>query len=63
MTYLHTKFHIPSLRGSLLIGAKLKAKEDLWKSAMLLFYILQIHYVVRSCMLCQDLLLYIISVL
>jgi len=34
MTYLHTKFQTPTLCGSLLIAAKLKAKEDLWKSAM-----------------------------
>jgi hypothetical protein len=35
MIYLCTKFHVPSLSGSLLIAAKLKAKEDLEKSAML----------------------------
>ena len=43
MLYLHTKFHVPIVCGSILIAAKMKPKEDIWKSAMLLFYILQIH--------------------
>jgi hypothetical protein len=42
MTYLRTKFHVPSSNDSLVIAIKPKAKENVRKVAMLLFYILYI---------------------
>jgi hypothetical protein len=41
LKYLHTKFHMPSLRGSLAIINIPKAKHRVYITAMLLFHILQ----------------------
>jgi hypothetical protein len=41
MIHLRTKFRMPSSSGSLIITAKLKAKENCCMPAMLLFYLLQ----------------------
>jgi hypothetical protein len=41
MIYLHTKYHMPSSNGSLVIDVKLRGKENLSTADMLLFYILQ----------------------
>jgi hypothetical protein len=50
MVLLHTKFHMPSSNGSLVIVVKLKAKENVRTAAMLLFYSLQKIYLYKNCM-------------
>jgi hypothetical protein len=56
-----TKFYTPSLNNSLVISVKQKHKENIRTAAMLLFYIPQRKYLNKSCMLSEDVILYIIS--
>jgi len=59
ITYLKTKFHIPSSNGPLVINAKLKVK---WKCSHSCHTVLHSakNYLNKSCLFVKDLLLYII---
>jgi hypothetical protein len=47
--YLHTKFHMPSSNGSLIITIKLIDKEDFHIITMLFFYSLWKNYINKYC--------------
>jgi len=53
--YLHTKFHMPSSKGSLVTAFKLKTKYR-FQAANILFYCLQTKYNNKSCTLFKHLL-------
>jgi hypothetical protein len=46
--YLHTKLHMPRSNGSLGIAVKMKAKDN-FRTAAMLFYILQNNHYYKSC--------------
>lgn len=52
--YLYTRFYMPSHSSSLVTVMKLKAKESVGTAAVLLFYIIQKHYLNKSCIIFQD---------
>lgn len=60
MINMHTKFHVPSFCGSLVITTKPNAKEHFCVATML-FYILQNNYLNKCCIFYSDLLLYVIK--
>jgi hypothetical protein len=58
MIYVHVKFHVPSLNGSLVVTVGLNTKEIF--RAAILFYILQSDVIKKSCIFFSDPFSYII---